>query len=266
MLKLTVTLFLLFIMSPSELFAQQSNQASPIFNGCVPFKEGDSSKIIVRELYALSNNSSTKFANWVAYRIDSALMSGADRPRNWKADPMLNDSETLEPTPDDYKGAYEGFGYDRGHLAPLASLDGPSSYYELNYLSNIAPQKSSMNRGPWKTLEDTERSLVSYCDYTYVFCGAVFEEAMDALPNCDESHRVPSSFWKVIICQTNSTTQTASFIVPQNAERGESIFTYGTTLKDISTRTGYQIMWCMPDAWLESNYDFIVDEWLYNLR
>lgn len=97
--------------------------------------------LIIRDIYALSNNDSTKFADWVAYRLTMREVDGDLTIEHiWKADPWLEDRETLEPSlPDDYEKANRRIKTDRGHLAPLASFKGTIYAAHTNYLSNITP-------------------------------------------------------------------------------------------------------------------------------
>ena len=94
-------------------------------------------------------------------RLTPQEVSGTvDLQRTWRADPWLKDEETLEPSgPDDYVGV-GALGYQRGHQAPLASFKGVHAARELNYLSNITPQRGALNGGPWKDLEDAVREYV----------------------------------------------------------------------------------------------------------
>lgn len=69
----------------------------------------------------LNNNGSTKFANWVAYKITKETPA-SNRPRNWKTDPEVPAGETLNPV--DYNGARVALDLDRGHQANLASMGG----------------------------------------------------------------------------------------------------------------------------------------------
>lgn len=119
----------------------------------VPHGTPDSNKLIVRPIYVISNNSKTKFADWVAYRLDCDSASGDVKTRRqWKPDPALEDTDTLEP--DDYKGAHATLHTDRGHQAPLASFKGTKCWHQTNYLSNITPQSSDLNQG---AMEDVGR-------------------------------------------------------------------------------------------------------------
>ena len=92
--------------------------------------------LIIRDIYILSSNDDTKFADWVAYKITADTISSTKR-RTWRADPYLDDNERLEP--DDYKDAHATIHTDRGHQAPLASFTGTEHWSDTNYLSNITP-------------------------------------------------------------------------------------------------------------------------------
>ena len=112
-------------------------------HGC-PAEVPASNDLVIRDIYILSSNDATKFADWVAYRVTKGTI-GPSKSRNWKADPELSDDETLEPN--DYRGAHAALNTDRGHQAPLASFSGTPSWESTNYLSNITPQKSALNQG-----------------------------------------------------------------------------------------------------------------------
>ena len=168
----------------------------------------------------MSTNDSTKFAGWVAYRLDAQTVTGdAETKRVWKADPWLANQETLEPP--DYKGAHKVLKTDRGHQAPLASFKGTKYWYQTNYLSNITPQKSDLNQGPWRVLEAKVRNFIKAGHVVHVFTGPLYEEQMLELPRADEEHIVPSGYWKIIIYQADNDThklQTAAFIFPISAQ------------------------------------------------
>lgn len=159
----------------------------------------ETNDFICREAYALSSNDKTKFADWVAYRITKEQLE-CETPdqRNWQSDPAIKPEETLEPS--DYKGTGKA-GYDRGHQAPLASLK-CLNWQEANYLSNITPQKAELNRGPWKTLEDYERELARKRGEIFVITGPVYEKRIKKLPGADESHIVPSGYWKILYVES----------------------------------------------------------------
>lgn len=85
--------------------------------------------LIIGDTYALSSNDETKFADWVAYRLDAETVEGdVETTPNWRADPWLDEYETLEPNPYDYRSAHDALNTDRGYQAPLASFKGTHRY------------------------------------------------------------------------------------------------------------------------------------------
>lgn len=153
--------------------------------------------VVRHRAFTLAPDPDSKIAQWVAYKI-TAVTLGDARSRRWRADPALPDADALEPA--DYHGASRA-GYDRGHLAPLASLAGSAGWAETNYTSNLAPQLRSLNRGSWARQEAAERRLITKGGYreVYVVVRPLFERPMPPLPHADEPHRVPSGFIKTII-------------------------------------------------------------------
>jgi len=171
------------------------------FNG-YPTGTPVTNDLVIRDGYALSSNDETKFADWVACRLDCATVCGdVPQQRKWMTDPWLDEDETLESKPDDYAGASDALGVDRGHQAPLASFKGTLYWYETNYYSNITPQMSDLNQGPWVKIEDKEPDLARAGDIVYVMTGPLYERNMPGLPNADEPHLVPSGYWKIVAVQ-----------------------------------------------------------------
>lgn len=151
--------------------------------------------VVFNHTYVLSNNPKTKFADWVAYEVN--VSNFGDSPgRNWGNDNLIDDDESLEEP--DYKAAFKKLKTDRGHQAPLASFAGHKNWIELNYLSNITPQKSALNQGSWVALEIAVRNAVSFRNSLYVITGTLYLEDEEPLPGADESHIIPSAYFKVI--------------------------------------------------------------------
>lgn len=169
--------------------------------------------VVFNHTYALSNNPTTKFADWVAYEVN-VLNFGVSPGRAWGNDSLIDDDESLEEP--DYKNAFKELKTDRGHLAPLASFAGNKNWNELNYLSNITPQKSALNQGSWVELESAIRDAVSFRNPLYVITGTLYLENEKPLPKADESHKVPSAYFKVIY---DLNGHSASFIFDQELPR-----------------------------------------------
>lgn len=201
-----------------------------------PIGAPGSNDVIVRENYTLSSNDLTKMADWVAYRITPETI-GASTSRQWKADPSLDRDETLSPS--DYVSASEKLHIDRGHQAPLASFSGTKTVEETNYLSNITPQSSALNQGPWVRLENKEREVVQRLSAPlYVLTGPLFERMMEPLPKGDEYHRVPSGYWKVIAMDDG---RMSSFIFDQTARREDDLCGARVSLRHLELRARLKI-------------------------
>lgn len=238
---LTMTAFLTIKASAQEIHADLC------MYGC-PSGSPLTNDIITRDIYILSSNDSTKFADWVAYRVTKDTI-GQTQKRIWKPDPWLADDETLEP--EDYDGAFAALKTDRGHQAPLASFTATPNWKATNYLSNITPQKSELNRGPWKKLEDAVRALAkkSGTSAVYVITGPLYEREMPALPNADESHKVPSGYWKIISTEKNGIIKVAAFLFDQETERRAKFYEqrFITSVRMIESKTGLNFFQALPE-------------------
>ncbi len=247
MKKLTIILFLIFLIN-ANAFSQVSEIHCKHFFFGYPTGTPASNDMIIRDIYALSSNDNTKFADWVCYRLDKETVGAKNKApgRKWKADTWLDDNETLEPN--DYKEAPEKLNIDRGHQAPLASFKGWGTCYETNYLSNITPQDAELNRGLWKQLEEKERKLTDTFDVIYVMTGPLYEKNMEKLPKADEPHKVPSGYWKIIcVPVSESQFEHAAFIFNQSVDKNDKLINHLVTIDEIEKRSGLDFLWILDD-------------------
>lgn len=194
--------------------------------------------LVVREIYTLSSNDRTKFADWVAYRVTRDSV-GPSEGRRWQADPWLGVEETLDPG--DYTGAPDALNIDRGHQAPLAAFSGTPFVDDTNILSNITPQGSALNQASWQYLEAQERSLVSRppdenpAAAVYVLTGPLYERPMPEMPMPAgrKRHRVPSGYWKVLATPDGRMT---AFIFDQDTPRSADYCQFRVSLEAVEIR------------------------------
>lgn len=129
---------------------------------------------------------------WAAYAVPTRKLLEAPPARP----PFERDPEApRSPLPTDYTGT----GYDRGHMAPnylIATRFGKAAQRETFLMSNIAPQRPDLNRGPWRLLEQTVADdLSGIGDPLWVITGAV----PDRTKRLGKARvRVPSGFYKII--------------------------------------------------------------------
>ena len=215
----------------------QELHADLCLHGC-PSGAPTTNDILDRGIYVLSSNDSTKFADWVAYRVTASTI-GPTAERVWRSDPWLDENETLEPN--DYRGAFAALNTDRGHQAPLASFTSTEDWETTNYLSNITPQKSALNRGPWLRLETAVRTLARAAPGpVHVMTGPLYEREMPPLPEADESHRVPSGYWKIVATETADAIRIAAFVLDQETARRAEFCEerFVTSVRAVESRTG----------------------------
>ena len=227
-----------------------------------PLGTPDTNVMVIRDDYALSNNGETKFADWVAYKLSPETVAGNSKEdRVWRADPLLDGGETLEPS--DYTGAHTELDVDRGHQAPLASFKNSHSSYQTNYLSNITPQQTDLNQGPWMRLEDDIRDLVKTWQDVWVLTGPLYETDMLPLPQADEPHTVPSGYWKIVATGSRDapgTFRCAAFIFEQTTLRDDDVADHLTRINEIEQRTGFDFFTELED-YLENQHENNVGVW-----
>ena len=237
MKRLFKSVILFLIVIPAYVLADGNGKQVYCKFGC-PKGSPETDKLIQHNCYTLMNNSNTKFADWVAYNLDKKSITGnAKLIRIWKVDPLLSKDETLEPK--DYLGANTALKVDRGHQAPLASFKGTNCWQETNYLSNITPQKSELNQGPWERVEDKERTLAE-SDTVYSITGTLYEREMPKLPRTKKPHEIPSGYWKIILIVPKdefSSIKVLAFIFDQETPRNDDILNHLCSVDDIEAKT-----------------------------
>jgi len=250
---------LLFLIATVFIFADSVAQHSRAEIHCKHFFKGYpygapvSNDLIIRDIYAMSNNDETKLADWVAYRLTMHEVLGElEVERKWRKDGWLAASETLEPR-SDYTGSNKAIKVDRGHQAPLASFKGSRFASQSNLLSNITPQKAALNQGPWKHLEEAVRDLVRTGKTVHVITGPLYERKMPQLPKADETHKIPSGYWKIIVMLgERNGFEAAAFIMDQESGRKDAIISKLVAINEVEKRSGLDFLWELEDSEEES--------------
>ena len=149
--------------------------------------------------YTVLFNTKTNTPDWVAWRLDNSRLGNVKVSRRkdskFKPDPTLG---ALSPRHDDYTNTP----YDRGHMCPANDcLQSGEALLESFYMSNVCPQKSSLNRRSWATLEEKCHSWIlnGFFSTLYIVCGPIPDE-IDYIIATKERHIVASKrFFKAII-------------------------------------------------------------------
>ena len=164
------------------------------------------------EHYSLCYRESYEQAEWSAYCLTKEeLVKNAKRSDDFRTDPEIT---TGSATPADYKKS----GYDRGHLSPAADFAfDQNAMSETFYMSNMSPQKGSLNRGIWKDLEAEVRLWAKNFGRVYVVSGPILEKPAAEYESIGENQvAVPEFYYKVILAPLYANE--ADRATPQDAE------------------------------------------------
>jgi len=179
------------------------------------------------------------------------------------------------PTSDFGTECSNALAFDRGHQVPANHLDGNAvDIKQSNYMTNIAPQTASMNRGAWL---DTEKLIECWRDVEslLVLGGAVFNETHDAHDWFHESHGGdnPYAFWKIIHAKDGGTisstfgSPTIVFWIPNKDNEDDLEAKHVITVEELEARlaaSGHAENFDLPnkaDCWRGSDGSGNCEPW-----
>ncbi|MBL0358807.1 MAG: DNA/RNA non-specific endonuclease [Chitinophagaceae bacterium] len=221
---------------------------------------------------ALVLDYSEKFeqARWVAHIITPDVTSGTVfRTNDFRPDEKVSTGSAVE---EDYflkkmkadsTWEYDGFGYDRGHLAPSADFRWSKiALSESYYYSNMSPQLADFNRGSWGDLEDAIRGYLFRNPKTqlYVVAGPLLEDGLPRIERGKNKVSIPKMYWKAVLDLTNH--KAIGFMMP-NENITRPLNTFAVSINDIEKATGLDLYNKLPVALqeeCESQYN--AAEWL----
>jgi len=198
--------------------------------------------VLCKDAFLLGYDVDHRIPDWVAYKLTKESVEKYHE----RSDRFVPD----EGVPQGGSAAlsdYARSGFDRGHLAPSASIDVTKEAMEQSfYLSNIAPQLPNLNRRGWKALEAQVRDMAIEYGEVYVVSGAQghYRQVGDALsdtkagrngrikagalPNLGlmlDSHvSIPAYFYKAIYIPSTNTS--GVYIIPHQGMDGDELASY----------------------------------------
>lgn len=216
-------------------------------------------ELVQHSMMALVYAEAYEQARWVGHIITPDVVNGVvGRTNDFRPDPKIKTGsaveqdyflKTLQP---DSAYVYDGFGYDRGHLAPSADFRwSEKALSESYYYSNMSPQLADFNRGVWAELEGLLRAYLYRNPTTqlYVFTGPVLRPGLPTIARAKNKVAIPEQFWKIALDLTNR--KAIAFVVPQNP-KGYPLSSFATTIDEIEKATGINFFAGMEDGLEES--------------
>jgi endonuclease G len=139
-----------------------------------------------------------------------------------------------------YSSKAYGNGYDRGHQVPANHLDASAiAIKQSNYMTNILPQTSQMNRGAWLL---TEEIIECYRDISelHVLGGVIWgNDTSNDLFVKSHGVRTPDYFYKVIIRGTGADERGIAWIVPNTVDATKKrLDDYLISIEELEKMTG----------------------------
>ncbi|TXF89333.1 DNA/RNA non-specific endonuclease [Neolewinella aurantiaca] len=183
-------------------------------------------------------------ARWVAHIIRPEVTDGTGaRTNDFRADPLVSTGSAVEEdyflkylqADSTYK--YDGFGWDRGHLAPSADFRwSETATSESYFYSNMSPQVGDFNREGWAKLEGLLRGHVDRSGrQLIVVTGGVLQEGLPVVERGVNKVSVPEQFYKVVL--DVEAGKAIGFLMP-NAKLRYPIEHYAVSVDEVEDLTG----------------------------
>lgn len=182
--------------------------------------------------YQIGYSIQHKQAAYVAYLLTADMVRNNDNAKrgstNFKKDPLLSKHYSVTQ---DYKNS----GFVRGHLCPSKDMCWSfPSMKETFYMSNVSPQRESLNNGLWKKLENQVREWALENDSIIVITGPVLSTKYETIGENQVS--VCKKFYKLVIDISYPDQKMIAFVM-DNASLKGSVYKYSCTVKDVEQIT-----------------------------
>lgn len=147
-------------------------------------------------------------AKWVAHKISTNIIEGTQgRSNDFREDTLINSGSAQEKdyfiktTNTNGSFSYDGFGFDRGHLAPSADFRwSKAALSESYFYSNMSPQLPEFNRECWAKLENSLRNYVIENNQSLlVVTGPVLSNDLKKIERSVNNVSIPNYFFKAVL-------------------------------------------------------------------
>jgi endonuclease G len=210
-------------------------------------------EVIYHTAFALVYDESHEQAKWVAHLILPDVATGTEgRTNDFRPDPLIKTGSAVDADyarkikTEEGKTKTEGFGYDRGHLAPSADFRySKKALSESYYYSNMSPQTPGLNRGRWADLEDAMRAAcIQKNSPLFVVTGGILKTDLPKLEQGINQVSIPRHYYKVILDLEHN--EAIGFIMP-NSKCEYPLKHYVCTIDSIEKATGLNFFHKLPD-------------------
>ncbi|MDY0141748.1 MAG: DNA/RNA non-specific endonuclease [Bacteroidales bacterium] len=202
-------------------------------------------ELICHSAYCLVYNEDHEMAKWVAHILSREIVNGnVSRTNDFREDSLIITGSSQEADYftkeklEDGTYIYDGYGYDRGHLAPSADFRwSEKALSESYYYSNMTPQLPEFNREIWADIEDILRAYV-YHNPTkdiYIVTAPVLTDDLPKQSRSINNMSIPELHYKIAVDFEDE--KGIAFLVPQK-KNYDPIEAYVVSIDSIESLTG----------------------------
>ena len=183
---------------------------------------------------------------WSAYRVAHASRDvGYDRPHLYYADERIDADLRLSSKT---FGTRDGIQYHVGHMVPNNAINrqfGRLAQLETFFMTNMSPQRDSLNTGVWL---DLEKKIINIedtpdKDHVWAIAGPVFNDDPDTIERDGVNVPIPTAYFYISIdpfdypWDRESNVDVACFLFPQDAPRNTPLNDFLVDILDVEHAT-----------------------------
>ena len=207
----------------------------------VSLPAGQPERLIHYPGFVVSFNPVEHIPNYVAWELTAAECESNVTSRKsaaFQPDMQINGCAALS----DYRRS----GYSRGHMAPAGDMRWSQEAMDACFLlTNICPQSTALNGGPWASLEEKCRVWARRDSAIVIVCGPVLTDTVTERIG-DNEVAVPERFFKVILAPYANPPRAIGFIMP-NAKFAGGMQAAAVSVDEVEKITGMDFFSALPD-------------------
>ena len=198
--------------------------------------------VLQRGEFAVGWSPSLRHPVWAAYhvvkdaRFDTLKRQSFQKDRSVASCPAAND--------------YSRSGYDRGHLVPnraIVTRYGPDEQEKTFLMTNIAPQRPALNRGPWREMEQRISDLwTARYGEIWVVVGSISPAPKRTTLKSDPTIDVPEQYYMLVAAQDADGVRALAVMLPQTASVDDFPVHGIVTIDELEAATGLRFFPDMP--------------------
>ena len=214
---------------------------------------GTTEEVLTHSAFQFSYNEQHEQANWVMHIILPDILNGtASRTNDFRIDSLVSSGSAVEEDyfiktlKSDSSYSYDGFGYDRGHLAPSADFKwSKRALSESYFYSNMSPQLADFNRFKWAELENWMRAYVAQNMVDLIIVTApVLTDNLTKVDRSVNGLSVPELYVKVALDTKNN--RAIGFVLP-NEKINLPLEAFAVSVDSVENLIGYDLFSGLDD-------------------